>query len=327
MGRCIPRMSAVVLASLLALGNRGTAAQPLTDPQLGGKTGRKPLPPPLADLVEARFIQVYPWVADPAAFRRSPNQPRAVVLIHGLQPHPFRTGEVGKADFRSWQLPGSHLVETLGRLADVFAFAYSQNVAVEEIPGVPALLDGVRLLRQLGYSEVVLVGHSAGGLIARQFVEDYPSAGVTKVIQVCAPNAGAGMAQLEPGVTRSQRVFLHSLTKAARADCLGRRVGKQIPTGLQFVCLVGDGAGLGDGVVSKESQWPPDLQAQGIPAVLARTTHFTVMHSSAEARQLAELIRQDYPRWDPAQVARVKKELRNQVPRILPTPLLRGESH
>ena len=100
MGRNIPGTSALVLGCLLALGTQG-AARPRTAPrpafQLGGKTGRKPVPPPPTDPVEARFIQVYPSVANAASFRRSPNQIRAVVLIHGLQPHPFRTGEVNKA--------------------------------------------------------------------------------------------------------------------------------------------------------------------------------------------------------------------------------------
>ena len=49
-----------------------------------------------------------------------------------------------------------------------------------------------------------LVGYSAGALIARYFVEDSPDYGVTKVIQVCAPNGGSGWGKLTAGVRQSQ---------------------------------------------------------------------------------------------------------------------------
>jgi pimeloyl-ACP methyl ester carboxylesterase len=312
-----------LLAGVLVLGGLGAAAKPpfipRNDDPAAGKVGSKPSLSPASrviDPVEAKFVQVHPPAADESLFQRSGGQTRAIVLIHGLLPHPFRNGEVNRARLHGWQQQGSHLVKILARQADVYAFAYSQNVAVEEIAGVPCLLDGIRHLRANGYTDLVLVGHSAGGLIARLFVEDYPDAGVTKVVQVCTPNAGAGMAHFEPGVQKNQRVFLHSLSKEARAQALKTRAGKQVPAAVQFVCLIGDGAGLGDTVVSKESQWPPDLQAQGIPAVLARTMHFTVMHSPAEAQRIAELIRRIQPRLDPTQLARIKRELRTyrQVP-------------
>ena len=72
-------------------------------------------------------------------------------------------------------------------------------------------------LRQAGYSEVILLGFSAGGVVARQFVEDNPAAGVTRVIQVCAPNLGSPLAKLKSSVGLAQESFLQSLTgQAAR---------------------------------------------------------------------------------------------------------------
>jgi pimeloyl-ACP methyl ester carboxylesterase len=273
---------------------------------------QKPTPPapPTADPVQTQFVQVHPNHKDVWVLQRSPRQARAVVLIHGLHVHPFRNEAAAKATFSGWQQPGSTLVEALSKQADVFAFAYSQNVAIDEIAGVPYLAESVRRLRLLGYGDVVLIGHSAGGLVARQFVEDYPDAGITKVIQVCAPNQGAAMAQFKPGARKNQRPFLHSLTKEGRAEAHTIRAGKRIPPHLSFVSVVGDEAGLGDGVVSRESQWPPDLQEQGIPAQRWRTTHFTVMRSSGEVKRLAELVHDPLPRWTPAQVAQMKKELR-----------------
>ena len=80
----------------------------------------------------------------------------------------------------TWQKADSPLVKELARNADVFAFAYGQN-PLDTILRHSKLGENIAAIRKLGYSEVILVGHSAGGLIARQFVEDNSQAGVTKV--------------------------------------------------------------------------------------------------------------------------------------------------
>src|SRR5262249_18474068 len=155
----------------------------------------------------------------------------------------------------------------------VFAFAYGQTVPVDTIAALPSLRCGIWRLRELGYKEIVLVGFSAGGLVARQVVEDEPDLGVTKVIQVCTPNGGPSWARLKAAGPANQKPFLQSLTKETRGRSLEGRAGKRIPDGVQFVCAVGAGMGISDGVVSTHSQWPEDLQRQGIPAVLFRTEH------------------------------------------------------
>ncbi len=101
---------------------------------------------------------------DAPPFVRSAGQPRAVVLIHGLYLHPFSSRNVPRATLVSWQRPDGPMVQALARDADVFAFAYGQSVAVDEVAALPGLADGVRRLRQNGYSDIVLVGFSAGGL-------------------------------------------------------------------------------------------------------------------------------------------------------------------
>jgi pimeloyl-ACP methyl ester carboxylesterase len=268
--------------------------------------------PPAPDLVppiDTRFVEVRPALKEAFTFQRSRGQTRAVVLVHGLMPHPFSNDGVNKAAFRDWQKVGSPLVETFARDADVFAFAYSQNVAVNQVADAAGLEINIWRLSQLGYMEIVLVGHSAGGLIARQFVEDHPVSGVTKVIQVCAPNAGSSTAKIEAGVRKSQRVFLASLTKEARSDFLAKRTDKKIPASVQFICVVGDAAGTGDYLVANSSQWSRDLQEQGIPAFPLRTTHFLVMRRKADAEKMAELIRDKQPRWDAEKVAATRKDL------------------
>jgi len=263
-----------------------------------------------ADRVDSRFIQVHPLPSDESGLKRSAEQTRAVVLIHGLQVHPISNLQVNKAAFKSWQKPHSFLVDALAAEADVFAFAYSENGTPEEIVSASGLRDDVAKLTELGYGEIVLVGHSAGGLVARHFVEDYPDAGVTKVVQICTPNTGASCANMDAGVRKNQRPFLHCLTKEGRAVCLLERAEKKIPPSVQFICVIGDGMGSGDFLVSNASQWPKDLQDQGVPALALHTTHFTVMHSKAQAQKIAEVVRENRPRWNEIQVASMKKSLK-----------------
>src|SRR5262249_29424718 len=192
------------------------------------------------------------------------------------------------------------VVRALGVRADVFAFAYGQNVTVDRVAELPTLRASVRRLKELGYAEIVLMGHSAGGLVARQFVEDNPDAGVTRGVQVCAPNAGSSLGGL-PVRAPSQRAFLESVAPRAGARALKDR-GKRIPEKVQWVCVVGTGAGGGDIAVSCGSQWCEDLQRQGIPAVRLDTLHFLVMNSRECAGCLADAACRDQPRWGEAEV-------------------------
>ncbi len=189
--------------------------------------------------VETKWAQVGPTPQLAGVLHRSPNQGRAVVLVQGLRPHPFSSRNAARPDWHGWQKPGSRLVRALAPDADVFAFAYAQTAPVEQVAQSAGLADIVRRLRQAAYQEVVLVGYSAGGLVARHFVEDHPGAGVTKVVQVCAPNGGTGWADNLPLVRKPQRAFLRSLSKSGRRQCLAERADRKVPASVEFVCLVG----------------------------------------------------------------------------------------
>jgi pimeloyl-ACP methyl ester carboxylesterase len=164
-------------------------------------------------------------------------------------------------------------------------------------------------VRRLGYRELVLLGHSAGGLLAREFVEDHPEAGVTKVLQVCCPNEGCPLAELP--VARSQQPFVESLSVAGRQRCLKDRCQLQIPDRVQFLCVVGttDGKQADDGIVSRATQWPLDLQKQGIPAKVLPVSHNGSVRSEKGAKALAELVRQECPRWSAEQVRTAGKAI------------------
>jgi hypothetical protein len=253
--------------------------------------------------VETKFAQVAPAAPLNTAIPvRTPGQPRAVILLHGLRIHPISDAGAWHAELSGWESPTSPLVKALGRDADVFAFGYAQHEPVEEVAREPALRQHVASLRRAGYSDVVLVGYSAGALISRYLVEDDPACGVTKVIQVCAPNGGSNWGKLTAGVRQSQEPFLLSLTKESRQAAMRDRVDKQIPPTVEFVCVVGAIGRAGDGFVRADCQWTPDLQRQGVPAVLLHTQHVGAMRSKTVAAKLADLIREPHPRWSPAQV-------------------------
>lgn len=257
--------------------------------------------------IETQFIPVA-RAASSRQWWNNPGKTRAVVLIHGLFVHPFSKTNVGHADLHSWQKPDCLLVKRLAQEADVFAFAYAQTVSADEIAECADLENHIRKLRQKGYREIVLLGHSAGGVIARQFVEDHPDSGVTKVIQVCTPNAGSGWAKWQT-VRANQIDFLDSLTKPARRRSLFQRADKEVPKQIEFVCIVGTGSIVGDGLVSNRSQYPPDLQRQGIPAYPFKSSHWMVLRSQKGAELVARLVREPQPRWDEKQVKAVRRQL------------------
>ena len=258
--------------------------------------------------IETRFVQVAPAPAHAAPGTRPPDKVRAVVLLHGLKPHPFSKENVAKASFHDWQLPDSVLVKHLAKEADVYAFAYAQTASVDEVAESADLVDAVRHLRQRGYREIALVGHSAGGVIARQFVEDNPRAGVTKVVQVCAPNGGSSWAHIK-AVRSNQVDFLLSLTKETRRKALSDRSDKTIPEGVQFACVVANTLGIGDGFVHTRAQWTEDLQRQGVPAFPLSTTHWFALRGRKGAELVAELIREPLPRWDARKIAEARREI------------------
>jgi pimeloyl-ACP methyl ester carboxylesterase len=259
---------------------------------------------------ETKFVQVAPAVsANMPSPTRTLGQSRAVVLFHGFRPHPISDTNALHAQLSGWEEPNSPLVKALGRDADVFAFGYAQHLPVDSVARTPALERHVAALRHAGYTDVVLVGYSAGGLLSRYFVEDHPAAGVTKVIQVCPPNGGTSWGKLTASVRESQEPFLLSLTKESRQAAMRDRAEKRIPAEVQFVCVVGAFGRAGDGLVRFDCQWTPDLQRQGVPAVVLHTPHVTIMRSKSAAAKLAELVREPQPRWTTAEVETARPKI------------------
>lgn len=246
-----------------------------------------------------------PWTTPDAPSKKA----RAVVLLPGLFIHPVRPAKASQPWRRDWQEPKSDLVKTLAADSDVFAFSYAQTVALDAIARSPEMRNTIARLRKAGYKEVVLVGHSTGGVIAREFVEHYPDAGVTKVIAVAAPLAGVELANAKVGYPKVQAPFVQSLTPEARAGAAKAHknvLGKDVP----FACVVCKLKLVEtDGLVPTRSQWPDDLQKCGVPIVHSPAHHFVVMQNAAAIKTIAELAREKLARWSPEETEQARKVL------------------
>lgn len=240
-------------------------------------------------------------------YARTDGQTRAVILLHGFIFH-FKDASVKKPGSRDWQKPNSLLVKTLEKDSDVFSFGYGQNASLSDIIKHGGIKESIEAVKKLGYKEIVLVGHSAGGLIAREYVEDHPDCGVTKVMQICSPNAGTPKADIE--VNGSQQAFLDSLTEAARKKCLESRAKILFPEKIEFLCILGhlEGANDTDGTVPCACQWPEDLRKQGVPVYPIALGHNKVTRTQQGADLIAKLVRDKQPRWKPEQVEATVKQ-------------------
>jgi pimeloyl-ACP methyl ester carboxylesterase len=245
-----------------------------------------------------------PWIAP----EKPSEKARAVVLLPGLFIHPIRPAKASQPWRRDWQEPKSELVKALAPDFDVFAFSYAQTVALDAVAQSPGMHDAITRLRKAGYRDIVLVGHSAGGVIARQFVENYPNAGATKVIAVSAPFAGVELATLKVGYPKVQAPFVQSLAPEARAAKANKNaLGKDVP----FACVVCKPLKRveTDGLVATHSQWPDDLQKCGVPIVQSSASHFLVMYNPTAVKAIAELAREKLVRWAPEEIEQARKVL------------------
>jgi hypothetical protein len=61
--------------------------------------------------------------------------------------------------------------------------------------------------------------------------------------------------------------------------------------------------------VSAESQWTPELQRQGIPAVALEAGHTGLLHSQAGIEAVVRLVRLRIGRWDAATVTAARQRI------------------
>jgi pimeloyl-ACP methyl ester carboxylesterase len=239
---------------------------------------------------------------------------RAVVLIPGLKLHPVRPALAARPEMHKWQQPRGELVRALAEDFDVFALGYAQTVPVDVVARAPALRAAVELLEKADYREIILIGHSAGGVLARLFVATYPKTGVTKVITTASPHAGALLARLPFGYPKIQAPFVQSLTPEAR-QALARPVDVDPNQPIEMVCVVARLPRLfSDGLVDVDSQWPPECRAAGVPVVVVEINHFEVLMHPASVHVVARLAREKLRRWTPQEVEQAARLLLKPTP-------------
>lgn len=234
------------------------------------------------------------------------SKDRAVLLIPGLKIHPFKPSNAMRPEIRDYQQPGSELVRTLAKASDVFAFGYAQTMSLDDVARSPGLLAAVTEMKKAGYTEIVLVGHSAGGVIARVFAETHPDSGVTKVITVAAPHCGSEIANLKVGYPKVQAAFVESLSPEART-----RAGfGKIHDKLQMACIVCKLKPIDfDGLVGIRSQWPEECRKAGVPAALVQVDHWHAMLNTASITVIADLTKQKLVRWSEDEAEQARKVL------------------
>jgi pimeloyl-ACP methyl ester carboxylesterase len=269
------------------------------------------------------------WQAAPDAHGRAGwlNTPRtkdrAILLIPGLKIHPLRPAQCSRPERHSWQEANSDLVRTLAPDFDVFAFGYAQTAPLEVVVHSPGLRDAVGHLKKAGYKEIVLVGHSAGGVIARLFTTAYPDAGVSKVIAVASPHMGAEAAKLQIGYPRVQAPFVQSLAPNVRMAA--KIAGDAKPNeSIEMACVVCKLRRLdSDGLVNIASQWPEDCRSRGVPAVVIQISHWEAMLSPAGAKVIGELAREKLARWNRDEVEQARRALFGDAPSTRRKPMSR----
>lgn len=233
---------------------------------------------------------------------------RAVLLIHGLVLRVIQPNKANKPELHEWQLAKSPMAQALAADFDVFSMSYAQTTSCNIVASSPGMREQVEKLRKAGYKEIILIGHSAGGLVARQFVERFPNAGVTKVIEVCAPNTGTELATINVGLPKPQVPFIKSLAPNIRTVQSIEPI--TIDETIEFCAVVCKVRGFShDTLVSVESQWPRDLQKQGIPAVLVSINHFDAMKAPHSVAAIHQLAREKLVRWTPEQVDKARQIL------------------
>ena len=235
--------------------------------------------------------------------------PRAIILVHGLLPRLFSNENAAKELSPSWQTADSLMGRALSKHGSVFGFSYSQNVEVEKIS--KTLVPHVADLETWGFGEIVLVGFSAGGLIVRQFVEDNPDSGVTRVVQVCSPNGGTSWGRWSWAIRENQDPFVRSMTWEWRRAFLEERAARaiRIPHHVDFIVVMGTFIGFGDTLAARESQWPEGLRDQGIPVTSVSTIHCLAMRLTSCARVVSRLAATPQNRWTPDEVEEAREEL------------------
>jgi triacylglycerol esterase/lipase EstA (alpha/beta hydrolase family) len=89
-------------------------------------------------------------------------------------------------------------------IGPVYALSYGPPLASIDLFAEQAAHKIDRILAATGAAQVVIVGHSMGGLVARAYLRHFGGDKVRRVITVGTPHQGSVLAHMFPGVSLSQ---------------------------------------------------------------------------------------------------------------------------
>lgn len=151
-------------------------------------------------LAQAPKMIFYAWLMpDP------PPAPAAlpVLLLHGIG-----------CNAAVWTTMRRHLESE--ELGPVYALSYGPPFAPIESFAVQVADKIAQIGRDTGAAQVVIVGHSMGGLVARSYLREYGPARVRRVVTIGTPYAGSRHAWLMSGAPLAQMrpgsAYLHALS-------------------------------------------------------------------------------------------------------------------
>jgi pimeloyl-ACP methyl ester carboxylesterase len=137
---------------------------------------------------------LYRWLMrDPAPARAAAGAsvPPPVLLLHGVL-----------CNAGVWH--GMRRRLAARGIAPIYALSYGPPLASIDLFADQAAAKIDAILAATGAAQVVIVGHSMGGLVARAYLGRYGGAKVRRIITIGTPHAGSVMAHMFPGVSLSQ---------------------------------------------------------------------------------------------------------------------------
>lgn len=233
---------------------------------------------------------------------------KAVLCIPGLYPHPIQPSKALAPEKHPWFEPRAPLLAALAPDFDVYALGYAQTLPLDAVASSSGMRSAVARLKRAGYREIVLIGHSAGGIVAHQFAERYPDSGVTKIIPVAAPYLGSDLAEIGFGLPKTQVAYIKSIAPQPRREATALLT--PLPKHIDICCVSCKITYLtNDILVNLESQWPPEVRRHGIPTTLVGVNHFDALKAPQAVEQVTLLAKSRLTRWNEEDVARAEKVL------------------
>ena len=157
------------------------------------------------------------WTMGFCTFRDRPGNAGLppVLLVHGYGCNSgywhFMSGALHRAGV------GHHGIDLEPVLAGIDRFVPALHARIEEI------------CRQTGQAQIIIVGHSMGGLVARAYLRDHGASRIARVITLGTPHRGTGLARFGAGRNSRQMRWTGSAANGRCSAWLTRLAQREDP--------------------------------------------------------------------------------------------------